>query len=219
VLDGGGMGISDLASASKQTLARWAAASRARVHVEDGRTWVRPILRQNEVRELSLSGDDRLLSDNDSLVRLDTGKRARFRPWTKSFTAMSNEVFDAELRIVVGPHSDRAVVMSIARMGAGPEIGDARLVDTTTMVPIADLPTSCQPHDVVWSPRGAWVVRKGCDHGVLLSGAVATDTATGRTTRQLASLKVSFSADDRVVASGSDVLDLSSGSTLFSLPE
>ncbi len=214
------VGVAGLDPALSKALAKWAAKSRVTLRTEASRTWLTPKLADpGEIRDLDLTADGKLLADNGELVRLDTGKHARFNAWTKSFTAMSDETFDAAVQVSLGPRSDRAVIQSVARMGAGPEIGSAILVDTGTMKRIGTLEATCQPNEVAWSPGGAWIVREPCDGGVLADHLVAVDSATGKVVRELPSRAFRFAEDDHTVVSGATVLDLTTGARVFTLPD
>ncbi len=214
------VGISGLDPALSKALAKWAARSRVKLRTDDSRTWLtpKPIV-DGEVRDLNMTADGKLLSDNESLVRLDTGKQGRFPSWTKGFAAMSDETFDGTVQVSLGPRSDRAVVLSIARMGAGGEDSDAILVNTDTMKRMTTLSDACYPHDVEWSPHGAWVARQPCDHGSADGHWVAVDTATGQIRRDIPLGTVVFSDDDHTVVAGGSVMDLTTGAVSFELPD
>lgn len=215
----GGVGIAGLDPALSKALTKWAARARVTLRTDDSRTWLTPKLAvDGEIRELDLTADGKLLSDNDELRRLDTGKHAVFKPWTQGFAAMSDETFDGTVQMSLGPRSDRAVVLCVARMGAGGEQSDAILVNTDTMKRMATLSDACYPHEVEWSPHGAWVARQPCEHGSADGHWVAVDTATGQIRRDIPLGTVIFSDDDHTVVAGGRVMDLTTGVVSFELP-
>lgn len=131
-----------------------------------------------------------------TLVRLDTGARKTFRPWTTGFSGMGMRtggtiVFD------FGPDVDRAVVSSWSQMGATVGMDDPRLVDTRTMTELGRLPGTCQPAAFEWSARGAFVLRHECFTGRL----IVSEGTRGAHLRDDEPLEfLAFSFDESLVA-------------------
>lgn len=101
-----------------------------------------------------------------TLVRLDTGKRASFQPWTTGMSGLGSRT-GGSISFAFGPNVDRAVVASVSQMGANTASDDPRLVDTRTMKVVGSLPSTCQPFEFTWSSDGAFVARRECWTGRL----------------------------------------------------
>ncbi|HRI71337.1 MAG TPA: hypothetical protein PK156_44195, partial [Polyangium sp.] len=219
ILKDGALGVRDLASELEPKLETWAKQTKVSLRKEGNRIWLTPPKSQyGDAPSLYMTDDGKLIRMDATLWRLDTGKTKTFQPWTKGFAAMSDETFDGTVTIILGPRSDRAVVQSGARMGAGPEMSSALLIDTATMKPIVNLANSCQPHLVVWSPGGTWVVRQPCDGGVLVSDYPVVSASTGKPGTKVSSMYLSFAADDMRVGARETVLNLATGEILFTVP-
>lgn len=214
------MAIRDLEPALAKALEKWAPRMNINVTVEDRYTWIAPkIPKYGDPPYVRISQDGKLLQSDARLVRLDTGKMHDFVPWTNGFTAMSDETFPGTLSISFGPRLDRVVVFSSTRMGAGTNISSAMLVDTNTMKTIAPLAESCEDDYAYWSPRGTWVMRQPCDHGVLASEDEATFVETGKIVRKIPSKDMEFAADDNIGVARGIVMNLATGEVLLRVPE
>ena len=219
MFENGSIGVRDLATDLEPKLAEWAKKQKVTLRKEGNRTWLTPPKSPaGEALSLNMTADGKLVAMEGTLWRIDTGKTKSFQSWTKGFTAMSDETFDGTLSISLGPRSDRAVVVSQARMGAGPEVSSAVLIDTTTMKSITNLATSCQPHMLIWSPGGTWVVRRPCDGGVLPSNFPVTRVDTGKPGPEVSSMYLYFAADDMQVAARETVVNLATGQVLLEVP-
>ncbi|MFO0618526.1 MAG: WD40 repeat domain-containing protein [Polyangiaceae bacterium] len=131
-----------------------------------------------------------------TLVRLDTGTRSTFKPWTNGISGMGGRT-GGELALTLGPSPDRVVVSSISRMGAAADMDAPQLLDTRTMKFVGSLPGTCQPFRLAWSPGGAFIARVMCWDGRL----TVSDGTTGallRTDEALTTL--AFSSDESLIA-------------------
>jgi hypothetical protein len=131
-----------------------------------------------------------------TIVRLDTGARAAFKPWTNGFSGMGGRT-GGEVSFAFGPDVDRAIVSSASQMGANVAFDDPRLLDTRTMKVLGSLPPACQPFRLDWSSRGAFIARRECWTGRLV-------LSDGKTAAHIRSDEVfnvfAFSGDESLIA-------------------
>lgn len=214
----GARGIKNWDPKLAKAVEKWIKFTTVSVRQEGERTWLQAADKDGIEHSTDISPDGKLFCYDGRLVRLDTGAYRDFTAWTDSYTAMSGETFPGRIAISLGPRSDRAEILSTARMGAGPDITSSQLVDAKLMKPIAPMTTACNMPFGTWSPRGKWIVRENCDHGVIEHNAVATDADNGKIVRSLPSRYNSYADDDDTVVSEHLVMNLRTGEVLFEVP-